>query len=127
MPTTHPASRACFWAVSALLLAAATVSAQPPTPGLPTPRLLTVMPPGGKVGTTVEVTFTGQNLEDPERLLFSHPGIKSEPIVPPPPPPLPGPPLIASTTSRSATTRASANGGAVPRTIPSGEVMPVDP
>jgi hypothetical protein len=44
------------------------------------------MPPGGKAGTTVEVTFTGQNLEDPERLLFSHPGIKAEPVAPPPPP-----------------------------------------
>jgi hypothetical protein len=87
MPSTRTLSRACPWAVSVLLLTAVTVTAQPPTPGLPTPRLLTVMPPGGKAGTTVEVTFTGQNLEDPERLLFSHPGIKGEPIAPPPPPP----------------------------------------
>lgn len=54
---------------------------------LPTPRLFTVMPPGGKVGTAVEVTFTGTDLEEPQSFLFSHPGIKAEPIQPPPPPP----------------------------------------
>jgi hypothetical protein len=32
---------------------------------LPAPRLLTVMPPGGKIGSTVEVTFTGTDLEKP--------------------------------------------------------------
>jgi hypothetical protein len=34
----------------------------------------------------VEVTFSGTDLEEPQTLLFSHPGIKSEPIFPPPPP-----------------------------------------
>jgi hypothetical protein len=56
---------------------------------LTAPRLLTVMPPGGKIGSTVEVTFTGTDLEKPEQLLFSHPGIKAEPVAaaePPPPP-----------------------------------------
>ncbi len=53
---------------------------------LPAPRLMTVMPPGGKIGTSVEVTFTGTDLEDPEQLLFSHPGIKAEPIATPAPP-----------------------------------------
>jgi hypothetical protein len=47
---------------------------------LPNPRINTVTPPGGKVGTTVEVVFNGTDLEDPESLFFSHPGIKGEPI-----------------------------------------------
>jgi hypothetical protein len=59
---------------------------------LPAPRLFTVTPPGGKIGSVVEVTFTGTDLEEPEQLLFSHPGIKAEPIIPPqPPPPQPDP------------------------------------
>jgi hypothetical protein len=61
--------------------------AQPPIgSNLPQPRLMTVSPPGGKVGTTVEVSFTGTDLEEPEKLLFSHAGIKAEPIQPPAPP-----------------------------------------
>lgn len=55
--------------------------------GIPNPRLLTVFPPGAKAGTVVEVAFTGQDTEEPQALLFSHPGIKAEPIIPPPPPP----------------------------------------
>jgi hypothetical protein len=47
--------------------------------------LLSVFPPGAKAGTTVEVTVTGSDIEDPEELLFSHPGIQAEPIAPPPP------------------------------------------
>src|SRR5439155_14447205 len=54
---------------------------------LPSPRLSSVTPAGGKAGTTVEVTFTGTDLENPDALLFSHPGIKATPFVPPPPPP----------------------------------------
>ena len=50
---------------------------------LPMPRINTVMPCGGKVGTTVEVAFTGTDLEEPEALFFSNPGIKAEPIVTP--------------------------------------------
>src|SRR5437870_3072567 len=53
---------------------------------LPNPRLLTLTPCGAKAGTTVEVVFTGTDLEEPQTLLFSHPGIKAEPIIPPPPP-----------------------------------------
>jgi hypothetical protein len=54
---------------------------------LPNPRLLVLTPPGGKAGTTVEVGFNGTDLEEPQTLLFSHPGIKAEPIIPPAPPP----------------------------------------
>lgn len=74
-----------------LVLRAGDALAQPRLDSnLPAPRLLTVMPPGGKIGSTVEVTFTGTDLENPEQLLFSHPGIKAEPIAaaePPPPAP----------------------------------------
>ncbi|HWL08808.1 MAG TPA: serine protease [Planctomicrobium sp.] len=48
------------------------------TVGLPTPRLLTMMPMGGKAGTTFEVTVTGEHVDDLEsELLFSNPGIKA--------------------------------------------------
>lgn len=39
--------------------------------GLPAPRLLTTMPMGGMTGSQVEVTITGQSLEDADSLLFS--------------------------------------------------------
>lgn len=38
---------------------------------LPAPRLLTTMPMGGKVGTQVEVTIDGENLDDADELMFS--------------------------------------------------------
>jgi hypothetical protein len=47
---------------------------------LPNPRINTVFPCGGKAGTTIEVAFNGTDLEDPETLFFSHPGIKGEPL-----------------------------------------------
>jgi hypothetical protein len=55
----------------------------------PNPRLNVLTPTGGKVGTTFEVTFNGTEVEMPEALLFSHPGIKASPIIPPPPKPDP--------------------------------------
>lgn len=45
---------------------------------LPTPRLLTITPMGGQVGTTVEVTLTGEVLEDVTELLFSNPKITAK-------------------------------------------------
>jgi hypothetical protein len=59
---------------------------QPPPPGLPQPRLFTIFPMGAKAGTTVEVVFAGQDIEEPEGLLFSHPAIKAEVAAAPPPP-----------------------------------------
>ncbi|EAQ79668.1 hypothetical protein [Blastopirellula marina] len=44
---------------------------------LPAPRLLTTMPMGGKAGTTVDVTITGEHLEDLDELRFSHPKIQA--------------------------------------------------
>ena len=54
---------------------------------LPVPRLYSLTPPGAKAGTFVEVGWTGVDLEDPEQIVFGHPGIKAEPIQTPAPPP----------------------------------------
>src|SRR5689334_3065815 len=53
---------------------------------LPNPRLMTIQPSGGKAGSTFEVTWTGTDLEEPQELRFSVPGIKAEPVLPPPAP-----------------------------------------
>jgi hypothetical protein len=76
-------------ALVACVLLADWCRAQPPQPpnGLPNPRLLAIAPCGGRAGTTLEVTFTGQDIEESQGLLFSHPGLRAEPIAPPPPPP----------------------------------------
>ena len=46
---------------------------------LPSPRLDWVFPPGGQVGTEVQVTISGTDLDDARQFLFSHPGIQSQP------------------------------------------------
>jgi hypothetical protein len=61
-----------------LFLLAATSFAQ--NVCLPAPRLLTVMPMGGQAGTSVEVTITGENLEEVSALLFSTPTITAKPV-----------------------------------------------
>ncbi len=66
---------------------AARAQQQLPGNALPNPRLATLVPPGAKAGTSVEVTFTGTDLDEPQTLLFSHPSIKAEPVVAPAPPP----------------------------------------
>jgi hypothetical protein len=72
--------------LGAALLFAALVSLAPRAaaqqqlgPGLPQPRLLAVSPAGGQAGTAVDVLLTGNDLESPQKLLFSHPGIKAQP------------------------------------------------
>ena len=60
-----------------LLLLSAYASAQ--LAGLPTPRLLTVMPMGGQVGTSVEVSITGNDLEEANELRFSNPKVSAKP------------------------------------------------
>lgn len=62
----------------------ASVSAQNP-PVYPSPRLLTVTPPGGKVGTSVEVTVAGTDLDEATELHFSHPGLKAARVPDPDP------------------------------------------
>jgi hypothetical protein len=85
----HPLRRlAAALALSGGLLLAGPAHAQVQNgTQLPSPRLMTITPLGAKAGTTVELTFTGTDLEDPTGLLVSHPGIKAEPIIPPLPPP----------------------------------------
>jgi nucleotide-binding universal stress UspA family protein len=46
---------------------------------LPLPRLLTTMPMGGAVGSQVEITVTGDNLDELGDIYFSHPGIVGAP------------------------------------------------
>src|SRR5436309_12469295 len=76
-----PALPPCFLALGVFLpavwLLAMPALAQQQNP-YPVPRLATVMPAGGKAGTTVEVTVGGLDLEDISALYFSHPGIKAQ-------------------------------------------------
>lgn len=46
---------------------------------LPLPRLLTVVPPGGCVGTDVDVVVGGERIEPAAALLFSHPSLTARP------------------------------------------------
>lgn len=57
-----------------LALVASTTFAQ-----LPAPQLTSVFPPGGKQGATVDVTLGGADLDEADKLLFSHPGISATP------------------------------------------------
>ncbi|GAA5509537.1 hypothetical protein Rcae01_05037 [Novipirellula caenicola] len=45
---------------------------------LPSPRLLTTMPMGGQAGSEVEVTLSGEAIDDASELVFSHPGITAK-------------------------------------------------
>lgn len=47
--------------------------------GLPAPRLLTIVPMGGKVATAFEVAITGEYLDDAENLIFSDARIAATP------------------------------------------------
>ncbi|MCC6509273.1 MAG: hypothetical protein IT423_09210, partial [Pirellulaceae bacterium] len=60
----------------ATIALATTVSAQ--SVCIPLPRLLTTTPMGGQVGTTVELTITGDNLEEVSELVFTHAGASSK-------------------------------------------------
>ena len=46
---------------------------------LPQPRLYSVQPAGVQQGTTVEVSLTGDDLEEIKALLFDHPGLTAVP------------------------------------------------
>ncbi|HBJ88040.1 MAG TPA: serine protease [Verrucomicrobiales bacterium] len=63
---------------AASVLFAASAIAQQVT--LPLPRILTVMPMGGQAGQNVEVTITGENIEDVTELTFSTPKISAKPV-----------------------------------------------
>lgn len=64
-------------------LVSSVAAQQPAGPGLPQPRLLVASPAGGQAGTTAEVTLLGNDLDDPQKLLFDHPGIRAEPAADP--------------------------------------------
>jgi hypothetical protein len=84
--TTHRLARGCLAAVAVAWGATGPAAlAQRNASGLPAPRLFQVAPPGAKAGTSVDVVVAGRHLEEPERLVFSHPGIRAE-FVPPPAP-----------------------------------------
>jgi len=63
---------------AACILLAASALAQQVT--LPLPHLLTMMPMGGQIGTNVEVTITGDNIEDVSELTFSTPKITAKSV-----------------------------------------------
>jgi hypothetical protein len=75
MMSSQATNTTCFrlvflWtSVAACLFAPAVACAQ--SVGLPAPRLLTTMPMGGQVGTQVEVTISGEHLDDADQLTFS--------------------------------------------------------
>ena len=62
--------------------------------GLPGPHLTSIAPNGGQRGSTFELTFAGQDVGDPERLLFSYSGFTAEPVYAPADPKKPAPPAI---------------------------------
>lgn len=59
-----------LFAVAVLGACALPVAAQ-----LPQPALTTIFPPGGKPGSTFDVTFGGADLDEADQIVFSHPGI----------------------------------------------------
>ena len=46
---------------------------------LPSPRIGSVFPPGGRSGATTDVTVAGSDLDEPVRLDFSHAGLVAKP------------------------------------------------
>jgi hypothetical protein len=63
--------------IASLLLAASALAQQVT---LPLPRLFTLMPMGGQAGQSVEVTITGENIEEVTELTFSTPKITAKPV-----------------------------------------------
>ena len=55
------------------ILLGCTSAASAQSVGLPAPRLLTVIPMGGKVGTEFEVSISGEHLDDVGDLIFEAP------------------------------------------------------
>lgn len=72
----HRAARGFAALLTGLLLGgAASLWAQ-----LPAARITHLFPPGGKAGTSVEVTVTGTHLDEPARLRFTQAGITATPV-----------------------------------------------
>jgi hypothetical protein len=71
--------RSLRWLTWLVVLAVYSISLVPVWAQLPVPNLNSLFPLGGQQGTTVEVTVAGTNLDESEKLLFSHPGITALP------------------------------------------------
>ena len=55
------------------------IAATPPAfAQLPSTKLTTIYPPGGKQGTAFDATISGTDLDEVDRLVFSHPGITAK-------------------------------------------------
>jgi len=65
--------------VAALAVLAFFALAAPTSAELPLARLTAVFPPGAQAGSTIEVTLTGQDLDDANRLYFAIAGISAKP------------------------------------------------
>ena len=76
MRTTRNGAAVLLTLFGGLLLAVPAAAQRQPGPPMPTSRLFVVTPNGGKAGTSLEVVITGTDMEEPQSLLFSHPGIK---------------------------------------------------
>lgn len=79
---THDVSKSLTVARSATFLALTLLPALA-WAQLPTAQLTSVFPPGGKQGTTVEVTIAGTDLDDSDKLVFNHPGLVAQPKMAP--------------------------------------------
>ena len=66
---SHDVARYRFMLAAAFCCVASQSFAQ--SVGLPAPRLLTTSPMGAKVGSQVEITISGEHIEDAEELTFS--------------------------------------------------------
>lgn len=68
-----------FRIIVTCLIATVSASAYAQSVCLPAPRLLTTMPMGGRVGTQVEITIGGENLDDARELIFSDARLSATP------------------------------------------------
>src|ERR1043166_8215038 len=64
--------------ISSLLIMLILLVCRPLLAELPLARLLTVFPCGGKIGSQVEITLTGADLDEANQLHFSHTGITAK-------------------------------------------------
>lgn len=78
-PSSAAIVRRCLGALAALVLLGGAATAD-----FPRAALTALSPAGGKQGTQVTVTLLGGDLDDLERLVFSHPGITAVPATTPP-------------------------------------------
>ncbi len=64
-----------------LALSTAVLARQDKAAGVPHPRLNALQPAGAKAGSAIDLKITsGADLDGVDRLLFSHPGLKAEPV-----------------------------------------------